>query len=96
VSTRKNAPLPPRQVRAIARALSDPNRYQILKMVAADSIKACTDLRKAFDITAPTLSHHLKELESAGLVEIVHRGKFAEIVFCRDVWDAYMAELAQI
>jgi len=47
-----------------------------------------TDGASKFEAIAP--------LESAGLVEIVHRGKFAEIVFCRDVWDAYMAELAQI
>ena len=94
MSDRKKIPLPPRQVRAIARALADPNRYKILKMVAAEPCRACSDLRKEFDITPPTLSHHLKELESAGLVEINHRGKFAEITFCRDVWDAYLAELS--
>ena len=80
-------------MRAISRVLSDPHRFQILKQIAAQPCKACTDLRAAFPITAPTLSHHLKELESAGLIEINRRGKFADLTFRRATWDAYVAEL---
>jgi ArsR family transcriptional regulator, arsenate/arsenite/antimonite-responsive transcriptional repressor len=87
--------LSPRELRAISRVLSDPRRFQILKLIAADECKACTDLRTAFPITAPTLSHHLKELESAGLIEINRRGKFADLTFCRTTWDAYLAELRE-
>ena len=82
------------QLRAIARVLADPHRYQILKLIAASPCKACSDLRTAFDITAPTLSHHLKELEGAGLIEIEKRGKYVDLTFCRDTWKAYLAELA--
>lgn len=81
------------EMRAISRVLSDPHRFQILKLIAAEPCKACTDLRAAFPITAPTLSHHLKELEAAGLIEINRRGKFADLTFCRGKWDAYVAEL---
>ncbi len=81
------------EMRAISRVLSDPHRFQILKLIAAEPCKACTDLRAVFPITAPTLSHHLKELESAGLIEINRRGKFADLTFCRATWDAYVAEL---
>jgi ArsR family transcriptional regulator len=52
-------------------------------------------LRTVFPISAPTLSHHLKELASAGLIEINRRGKFADLTFCRDTWDAYLAELRE-
>ena len=88
-------PLTARQLRAIGRVLSDPHRYQILKLIAAEPRKACSDLRTAFDITAPTLSHHLKELEAAGLIEVEKRGKFVDLTFCRDTWNAYLAELSK-
>jgi ArsR family transcriptional regulator, arsenate/arsenite/antimonite-responsive transcriptional repressor len=39
------------------------------------------------------MSHHVKELQNAGLIETVRRGKFVDMVFCRDTWDAYLAEL---
>ena len=84
-----------RELRDISRVLSDPRRFQILKLIAAQPCKACTDLRAAFPISAPTLSHHLKELESAGLIEINRRGKFADLSFCRPAWDAYLAELGE-
>jgi len=90
------AKLPARQIHAIARVLSDPRRYDILKRVAKQPCAPCSDLRCAFPIAAATLSHHLKELESCGLIEINRRGKFADIVFRRTVWDAYLAELETI
>lgn len=87
--------LSPRELRGISRVLSDPHRFQILKIIAAAPCTACSDLRSAFPISAPTLSHHLKELASAGLIEINRRGKFADLTFCRETWDAYLAELRE-
>jgi ArsR family transcriptional regulator, arsenate/arsenite/antimonite-responsive transcriptional repressor len=86
----------PRQVRAIARVLSDPRRFDILRKIAARSCTACVDLREAFPIAPATLSHHLKELEASGLIEVTRRGKFMDVVFQRTVWDAYLTELNKI
>jgi len=85
-----------REVLAISRALSDPRRFEILQHIAAESCAACSDLRSEFPITAATLSHHLKELESCGLIETTRRGKFVDTTFCRTAWAAYLAELKKI
>ena len=87
---------PKREVLAVSRALSDPRRFQILQHIAAKSCAPCSDLRGAFPITAATLSHHLKELESCRLIETARRGKFIDVTFCRPAWDAYLAELKKI
>lgn len=85
-----------KQINAIARCLSDPRRFEILQKIAAHSCTACSDLRSTFPITAPTLSHHLKELEAVGLVNSTRRGKFMDIAFHRDTWNAYLAALQKI
>ena len=77
----------------ISRVLADPRRFEILKRIAAGKCTPCSDLRSEFPITAATLSHHLKELESAGLIQTERRGKYIDITFRRDVWRAYLKEL---
>ena len=58
------------------KALGDENRLKILQMVAEqDEICAC-DLLEAFDFTQPTLSHHIKILCAAGLIECRKEGKW--------------------
>jgi ArsR family transcriptional regulator len=87
---------PKREVLAISRALSDPRRFEILQHIAAKSCAACSDLRGVFPITPATLSHHLKELESCGLIETTRRGKFVDATFSRPAWEAYLAELKKV
>jgi ArsR family transcriptional regulator len=85
-----------RQFRAIARALSDPRRYEILQIIAGKEDCTCAELRETCPISAATLSHHLKELESAGLITIGREGKFAFPTFERDVWKSYLAKLSDL
>ncbi len=80
----------------IARALSDPRRFDIFRRIAGKSSMACLALRECLPITAATLSHHLKELETAGLIEASRDGKFMTLQLKRDVWEAYLRELQKL
>lgn len=84
------------QFRAITKAISDPRRYDILQHIAGQRNCTCVELRECSPITAATLSHHLKELESAGLISIARKGKFALPCFRREVWKTYLAQLAEL
>jgi ArsR family transcriptional regulator len=59
------------------KALADPTRVAIVSRLAtADPICVC-DLTAAFDLSQPTISHHLRILRDAGLVEAERRGTWA-------------------
>ena len=86
-----------RQTRNIARALADPRRVEILREIGA--MKECcpnSKLLTSQDVTAATLSHHMKELETAGLIDSVREGKNVRYTLRRDVLAAYLKDLGRI
>ena len=90
----QHASLTSAQFRAITKAIADPQRYDILQHIAGRKDCTCVELRERCPITPATLSHHLKELESAGLITIARQGKFALPSFRRAVWKTYLAQLS--
>lgn len=72
------APLAPEQAVDLAKAfkaLADPVRLRLLSMITSASREVCVcDLTPRFDLTGPTISHHLKVLREAGLVDCERRG----------------------
>jgi len=85
------------QVHLIARALADPRRLQLLKQIgqSGDTI-ACEELRGCTCVSAATVSHHMKELETSGLVESTREGKFVTYRLRRDVLKSYLSAMAEI
>jgi ArsR family transcriptional regulator, arsenate/arsenite/antimonite-responsive transcriptional repressor len=62
---------------AILKALADPRRFQLLEKIAkAGCPLGCSEARAALPISPATLSHHIKELETAGLIDVRREGKF--------------------
>ena len=62
----------------VAKALGDPVRLQLVDVLRRHAGKVCVcELVPLFDISQPTLSHHLKKLRAAGLVDCERRGLWA-------------------
>ena len=64
------------QVAPLLKALADPVRLRLMSLVAShEGGEACIcDLNSAFDLSQPTISHHMKVLHDAGLVDRDKRG----------------------
>jgi ArsR family transcriptional regulator, arsenate/arsenite/antimonite-responsive transcriptional repressor len=85
------------QVHLIARALADPRRLDVLRQIGrCKEPSSCTNIKECHDVSAATLSHHMKELETAGLVHVTREGKFASYTLRREVLKAYTDQLAKI
>lgn len=87
-----------KQFQRISKALAEPRRYQVLTHIARCKSNefACSDLRCRLPISAATLSHHIKELENAGLVEKRRQGQFTHLKLRRKVWREYLAQLGKL
>lgn len=85
--------LHPGQFERIAKALSDPRRFALLEQISVG--KECPQARlcSMFPVTKATISHHLKELVQAGLVEAEKEGQYAHYRVCREILKAYSDEL---
>ncbi|MCV7150634.1 ArsR/SmtB family transcription factor [Mycolicibacterium pyrenivorans] len=60
------------------KALGDPVRLRLLSLIAGHSgAEACVcDISGTFDLSQPTISHHLKVLRSAGILDSERRGSW--------------------
>ena len=66
------------RIAEVAKALGDPVRLQLVDVLRKHAGKVCVcELVPLFDISQPTLSHHLKKLREAGIVDSERRGLWA-------------------
>lgn len=85
--------MPPEQFQRIAKALADPRRFEMLQRIAGQGECACQALCGAFPVSQATISHHLKELVTAGLVVSRREGQFVYCTAQHEVIEAYIEEL---
>ncbi|SRR6266567_4256489 len=82
---------------ALLKALADPKRFELLERIAKASCPlGCTAARSALAISPATLSHHVKELESAGLITIRREGKFHFLSLRPGILEALIATLSSL
>ena len=95
MSTRNTSPtgITSGQFERIAKALADPRRVAVLEAIAREDRCACQDLREQFPISKATMSHHIKELVRAGLIEARREGQFLHCQVRPEAMEAYATEL---
>ena len=76
------------QVSQICKALSDPNRLQIVQMLTQGEKCGC-DLLEQLQIGQPTLSHHMKILGECGLISARKEAKWSYYSLNCDQWTAF-------
>ncbi|MGA2350988.1 MAG: metalloregulator ArsR/SmtB family transcription factor [Terracidiphilus sp.] len=81
----------------ILKALADPRRLKLLERIAAATCPlGCAAALQALAISPATLSHHVKELEAAGLVHVEREGKFIYLTLQTEVWKAFVVSLGAL
>jgi ArsR family transcriptional regulator len=82
---------------ALLKALADPKRFELLERIARTSCPlGCAQARAALAIAPATLSHHIKELETAGLIHVERQGKFHFLSLRPEVLESLIASLSAL
>jgi ArsR family transcriptional regulator len=85
-----------KQFHQVARAMADPQRFAILERIAGEAGELpCKTLVQELSVSQATISHHLKELSEAGLIDCRREAQCAFLSLRRPVVEAYRKELGR-
>jgi len=84
------------EVGKISKALADETRLRIFEAISASSHMNCGEIVSMRGVTPATVSHHLKILNEAGLIECRREGQFVYSETVPETIAAYTRELARI
>lgn len=83
------------ELSTVLKAISDPKRIKIIDLLSCGSLCAC-DVLDHFDFTQPTLSHHMKVLEKAGIVSVEKKSQWHYYTLKEDRVDSFRASLTEL
>ena len=84
------------QIERISKALGDQTRLMIYEAIAACDQMNCSDIASLQGVTPATVSHHLKTLADAGLIDSRREGQFIYNKAVRATMEDYVRSLAGI
>ncbi|AQY49957.1 ArsR family transcriptional regulator [Listeria weihenstephanensis FSL R9-0317] len=79
----------------VLKAMADPKRMKIIDLLSESSLCAC-DVLEHFDFTQPTLSHHMKALEKAGIVSVTKQSQWHYYALREDFVRDFMSSMTQL
>ncbi len=83
------------RIAALAKALGDPIRVQLVDVLRRHAGEVCVcELTPLFDVGQPTVSHHLKVLREAGIVDSERRGLWAYYYVAPDALEEFSTWLS--
>lgn len=84
-----------KKLEKISKALGDVNRLKILHLIAQHGgIGQCAAILESLDLAQPSVSHHIKILTEAGLIEAVKEGRHHKYILNHDNFTEYLTEIA--
>jgi|SRR5215468_10484698 len=84
------------EIAKISKALTDPSRLQIYQFIAAQPDMYCGQIIEKYRLTPATISHHLRVLTEAGLIECRREGQFVYTHPVPDTMQRYTQALGRI
>lgn len=85
-----------KQLIEVLSILSESVRFKILSLISSKGELTAKDILSEFDITQPTLSHHMSCLTEAGLVNVERRGRFAYYSVNKDTIDLVLSGIESL
>lgn len=86
-----------KQIEKISKALGDSNRLKILKAIQSQEGRlACTVIVSSLNLAQPSISHHIKKLVEAELIESHKEGRFYSYSLNKEILDRYLKTLKKL
>lgn len=79
----------------IAKALADPTRLKILRTIRDEGSMNCSQVCESFPLSQPTISHHLRTLEQAGLISVRKEAQYHILSARVDVLESFASMLTE-
>lgn len=80
---------------SVLKAMSDPNRIKIIDILSQGTMCGCHVLEH-FEFTQPTLSHHMKVLEKAGIVSVSKKSQWHYYALNDEFVESFMCSMTQL